>query len=282
MNVSTPPVEDIRFATLPFAAKTVASGPGPVSVRIWSTDANRPEQSFIATGFPLPNRFSAASAEGQTDQPLVEAKRQSSTTGRAPVFGPEWVGDAEDLLEEWEGSADVAALESRGSDLNWATAQKKALAEVIGWSLTSAESHSSLGVSQLLQGVREGEVSGPTIGDQVSVAKQEPSSAGLVNPPGPQEHGFWFNVNAELVIYGATEPNAAVTVGGRRIVLRSDGTFSCRFALPDGDYPLLLAATSIRGEARQAELRFSRHTMYSEGTGVHPQSPHLKNPGEDS
>ena len=32
---------------------------------------------------------------------------------------------------------------------------------------------------------------------------------------------------------GATEPDAAVTIGGRKIQLRKDGTFSFRFALPD-------------------------------------------------
>ena len=46
--------------------------------------------------------------------------------------------------------------------------------------------------------------------------------------------GFWFNVNAELIIYGATEPTARVTLGGHEIKLRPDGTFSYRFSLPDG------------------------------------------------
>ncbi|MEI9864388.1 MAG: hypothetical protein WDN00_07490 [Limisphaerales bacterium] len=45
---------------------------------------------------------------------------------------------------------------------------------------------------------------------------------------------FWFNVNAELIIYGATEPNAKVTLGGHEIKLRSDGTSVSVFALPDG------------------------------------------------
>jgi len=41
-----------------------------------------------------------------------------------------------------------------------------------------------------------------------------------------------------LVIYGATDPTASVTIGERRIRLRPDGSFSYRFALPDGNYQL--------------------------------------------
>ena len=53
----------------------------------------------------------------------------------------------------------------------------------------------------------------------------------LSSPFGGMERakGFWFNVNAELIIYGATEPDAKVTLGGHEIKLRSDGTFSYRF-----------------------------------------------------
>jgi hypothetical protein len=235
----------------------------------------------VSAGFPLPSRFSARAAEAPTGEQLTEETREPATNSHAPIFGPEWVGDAEGLLEEWEEPAEVSTLGSTGSAVTWTTEQEKALAEVIGWDLMRAQSYSSLEVSELPQRMRQGEVSGQPIGDLVSVAKPEVSSASLAGAPVPQEHGFWFNVNAELVIYGATEPNASVTLGGRPVALRSDGTFSFRFALPDGNYPLLLAANSIRGEVRQAELRFSRNTFYSEGTGVHPQSSDLKRPGED-
>ena len=41
-------------------------------------------------------------------------------------------------------------------------------------------------------------------------------------------------VNTELIVYGATEPDAKVFVQGKPVHLRSDGTFTLRFALPDG------------------------------------------------
>ena len=85
------------------------------------------------------------------------------------------------------------------------------------------------------------------------------SPVGGVQP----KRGFWFSVDAELIVYGATSPDAQVTMGGRPIQLRPDGTFSLRFALPDGDYTLPLAATSAdRQEARYAELRFRRESDY--------------------
>jgi len=50
----------------------------------------------------------------------------------------------------------------------------------------------------------------------------------------PKERKFWLVVNTELIVYGATEPNARVYVQDREIKLRPDGTFTLRYALPDG------------------------------------------------
>jgi hypothetical protein len=94
----------------------------------------------------------------------------------------------------------------------------------------------------------------------------------------PQQKGFWFSLNAELVIYGATEPTARVTIGGRSIQLRPDGTFSYRFALPDGRYELPVEAASAQGDLRQVELEFYRHTTYQGEVQAHPHSPDLKKP----
>ena len=94
-----------------------------------------------------------------------------------------------------------------------------------------------------------------------------------------QSKGFWFNVNAELIIYGATEPDAKVTLGGHEIKLRPDGSFSYRFALPDGKYDLPAVAVSADGtDARAANLKFSRETEYLGDVGAHPQDPSLKPP----
>lgn len=60
----------------------------------------------------------------------------------------------------------------------------------------------------------------------------------------PLERGFWLVVNTELIVYGATEPGATVTVQGRSIKLNNDGTFSLRFALPAGEQVIPVKAIS--------------------------------------
>jgi len=74
---------------------------------------------------------------------------------------------------------------------------------------------------------------------------------------------FWFNANAELIIYGATEPTATVRLGAQPLTLREDGTFSLRIDLPDGAHELVLSAISASGhESRTARLCFHRQTIY--------------------
>jgi hypothetical protein len=46
--------------------------------------------------------------------------------------------------------------------------------------------------------------------------------------------GFWYHLDAELIVYGATEPDATVVLQGEPLQLRPDGTFTIRLALPDG------------------------------------------------
>jgi len=71
------------------------------------------------------------------------------------------------------------------------------------------------------------------------------SAASFYRKPG--ERSFWLVVNCELIVYGATEPDAKVTVQGKPISLKQDGTFSLRFALPDGKQVIPVDATSNDG-----------------------------------
>jgi hypothetical protein len=96
---------------------------------------------------------------------------------------------------------------------------------------------------------------------------------------GEQRRGFWLNVNAELVIYGGTEPGASVTLDGQPIQLRPDGTFSFRFALPDGRYEVIIGAMSEAGDIRQARLNFTRRTEREGEVGENSKSEG-RNPNE--
>ena len=90
-----------------------------------------------------------------------------------------------------------------------------------------------------------------------------------------------MNVNAELIIYGATDPGATMSIAGQTVRLRSDGSFSFRFAFPDGDYELPIIAVSPDGvETRSAVLRFERASSYHGEVAKHPQDPALVAPDE--
>ena len=116
------------------------------------------------------------------------------------------------------------------------------------------------------------------VAQALGLAQPAPSSLELAQRPVARK-AFWFKVNAELIIYGSTEPDARVSIGGRPIRLWQDGSFSYRFALPDGAYELPVIAISRDGDhGRAAELRFSRDTRYSGDVGMHPQEAALKPP----
>ncbi|MEL6903625.1 MAG: Rho termination protein, partial [Cyanobacteria bacterium J06606_4] len=72
---------------------------------------------------------------------------------------------------------------------------------------------------------------------------------------------FWLVADAELIVYGATEPDATLTVGDRVVPLNPDGTFRFHVAFPDGqiDYPI--RAVAVDGEqSRSIHLHFERET----------------------
>ncbi len=73
--------------------------------------------------------------------------------------------------------------------------------------------------------------------------------------------GFHFEIDAELIVYGSTEPNAKVTLQGEHVQLRPDGTFTVRFALPDSRQIIPAVASSHDGiEERTIVLAVERNT----------------------
>jgi hypothetical protein len=167
----------------------------------------------------------------------------------------------------------------------WTETQERELTEIVG---VGTIRHEWVGSLQIAEAAR-----GPML-EKITRKRAEfpaPSSAAVgvsglqvlleqvsspLGPQKPPERSFWFNINAEIIVYGATEPDARVTIAGRPLRLRPDGTFSLRFALPDGDYELKVAAASAHGDQRQAELSFSRATGYQGEVGKHPQDESLK------
>jgi hypothetical protein len=156
------------------------------------------------------------------------------------------------------------------------------LAEVIQRYQAQARPASSVEIPELIRGPvgGEGPPSSLALAAPVSAPTQSISSpmAGEVQPP----KGFWLNLNAELVLYGGTEPDASVTIGGRPIALGPDGAFSFRFALPDGSYELTVFALSTQGDSRQAQLSFTRRTECQGEVGTAPPDPSLEAPAAEN
>jgi uncharacterized protein len=88
------------------------------------------------------------------------------------------------------------------------------------------------------------------------------SGAGLFSgslPTRPRQ--FWLVADAELIVYGATEPDAHVTIGGRPIELTPDGTFRFQMSFQDGllDFPIFAVAADGE-QTRAIQMRFTRET----------------------
>lgn len=79
------------------------------------------------------------------------------------------------------------------------------------------------------------------------------------------QRGFCFQVDAELVVFGVTEPDAQITLRGEPVRIGPDGTFSMRFNLPDRRQVLPVVASSHDGvEQRTIVLAVERNTKIME------------------
>lgn len=102
-------------------------------------------------------------------------------------------------------------------------------------------------------------------GDQLSGAGlwasgREASGAGLQ----PRQRSFWLVADAELIVYGATEPSATLTVGEEVLPLASDGTFRLHTSFPNGDQQYPIRALAVDGEQKRSiTLEFQRTTPHA-------------------
>jgi uncharacterized protein len=83
--------------------------------------------------------------------------------------------------------------------------------------------------------------------------------------PGNKPRCFGFEIDAELIVYGSTDPSSRVTLMGEPVKLRPDGTFTMRFRLPDSRQIIPAVATSPDGvEERTIVLAVERNTKHLE------------------
>jgi hypothetical protein len=77
----------------------------------------------------------------------------------------------------------------------------------------------------------------------------------------PRQRSFWLVADAELIVYGATDPSARLTIGGEEVPLSADGTFRVQVPFRDGKQLYPIEATAADGvQKRNITLEFSRIT----------------------
>ncbi len=77
----------------------------------------------------------------------------------------------------------------------------------------------------------------------------------------PRQRRFWLVADAELIVYGATDPAASLRIGETSVPLSEAGTFRIHVPFADGEQTYPIRATAADGEQhRHVQLDFSRNT----------------------
>jgi hypothetical protein len=87
--------------------------------------------------------------------------------------------------------------------------------------------------------------------------RQESGRGGVPARP----RSFWLVADAELIVYGATDPQARLSIGGEDVPLSADGTFRIQVPFRDGQQLYPIEALAADGEQkRNIVLKFQRKT----------------------
>ena len=80
----------------------------------------------------------------------------------------------------------------------------------------------------------------------------------------PRQRSFWLVADAELIVYGATDPSARLTIGDEEIPLSSDGTFRFQMPFRDGQQLYPIEALAADGEQKRSiTMEFRRTTPHA-------------------
>ena len=204
--------------------------------RNWYVHAGRPGAAFEV-------EIGLKAADGRF-VPLARSHRVATPRDRmSDVLDEQWLS----LVEEYEQMYALSGgYRTGGGSLELAELMARRLGEMMGSGAVSSFGLqvSSFGASEALIAQR-----------------QAPRS-------------FWFVLGTELIVYGATEPDATVTCQGHPVALRPDGTFTLRFALPDGAQHIPCAAISRdRVDTITITPHVEKTTTHEEQRGASEESP---------
>ena len=76
-----------------------------------------------------------------------------------------------------------------------------------------------------------------------------------------KNRSFWLVADAELIVYGATDPSAKLTIGDEEVPLAADGTFRLQVPFRDGSQKYAIKAVDVSGEQEKSiTMKFDRST----------------------
>ncbi|MEM8722012.1 MAG: DUF4912 domain-containing protein [Cyanobacteria bacterium P01_G01_bin.39] len=198
---------------------------------------------------------------------------RSATVSIPPVYPSDWIEDAF-ITVNWDDDlrgktlytlVPPAKKQALGAD---AAKSEKLYSDVFGMTKETESMRMAGSLFGSMQQTPEAAVSSYIFPSGVGMwavptaSGQNMSGAGFsgdVIPTRPRK--FWLVADAELIVYGATEPDATVTIGDRKIELNPDGTFRFQMSFQDGviDYPI--KAVAVDGEqTRSIHMNFERET----------------------
>lgn len=186
-----------------------------------------------------------------------------------------------------------------GKAPNWTAEQRDVLISLLGTELVDRVGMGSAEIDQILRKELQNKLHTESASELAAKGLWGPgvsslfSGAGLWGPevtslfsgvgaswsaqPFSKPREFFMHVNAEVIFYGGTHPDAKVTIDGKPITLNADGTFRYHFKFPDGNYDIPIVAVSPdKVETRSATLSFKRATARKGDVGHTAQPKGLK------
>ena len=234
-----------------------------------------------------------AQGEMQSGKSLVSslASLQGNARKTLQQIAGDWTDEQRKLLEALIGPGLVSEI-SLGS-ANVEQVFRERLSQALSENLSSTSSSEILFLpglvgptspqieSSLFSGVGEnwtGESSwSSAVGGETSWSGALGSSWSA--QPFGKDREFFMHVNAEVIFYGGTHPDATVWIDGQEVALAKDGSFRYHFKLPDGEFEIPIVAESPDGvEIRSAKLVFKRGTTRTGEVGHTQQPGYLNTP----
>jgi hypothetical protein len=270
--------------------------------RNWYVPVSEPETEYVAeigyygTDEVWKTVVRSGTAKTPPDALAPEAQAQFATVPQHLAFEhllnlvTDHMREGETLLQAVSritGEGRQIALAS-GTAPTWTREQRALLAALVGQSVVDRVGLGSAEIDHLLSKHLVENLQSESA-SQFSARFYEslgPTTSSLFSPIGASwsaqpfglraERGFFMHVNAEIIFYGGTQPDATVWIGGHQIQLNADGTFRYHFTLRDGEFAIPIVARSADGvETRSATLSFARSTERSGEVGDTSQPSHL-------